>query len=83
MNSYDIPDTRRGVGVNPTGDESDQSLYHSRQRYKGLGNGVAVLATSATFFLWWKCIIVRTCKFMMVKKINRNNMQICAGEINK
>lgn len=83
MNSYTVPDTRRWVGVNPAGDESDQSLYHSRQQYKGLGSGVAVLATSATFFLWWKCKIVITCKSIMVKKINRNNMQIRVDDINK
>lgn len=49
-----VPDTRRGIGVNTTRDESDQSFHHSRQQYKGLGNGVAALATSATFSLWWK-----------------------------
>lgn len=45
---------RRGIGVNTTRDESDLSFHHSRQQYKGLGNGVATLATSATFSLWWK-----------------------------
>lgn len=78
-----VPDTRRGIGVNTTRDESDLSFHHSRQQYKGLGNGVATLATSATFSLWWKSWPSFYDKSMMVENINKNNRHICAGEKKK